>query len=55
MRLQENEKLAIKESCIKIFSVGKIYLFGSRVDDDSRIIEQEALKEGILLWLKKYA
>ncbi|MBI9107247.1 MAG: nucleotidyltransferase domain-containing protein [Spirochaetales bacterium] len=95
MRLQENEKQAIKESFLKIFSPGKIYLFGSRVDDDekggdidlfietadldhlrekkidflvelksrigdqkidlviskdeSRIIEQEALKEGILL------
>jgi len=36
MRLQEDEKKAIKDSFISIFNSGNIYLFGSRVDDNLR-------------------
>ena len=34
MRLNENEIKSIKETFIKIFKDGDIYLFGSRLDDN---------------------
>ena len=34
MRLNENEIKSIKETFIKIFKDGEIYLFGSRLDDN---------------------
>ena len=36
MRLTDNDKKAIKETFFEIFEDGKIYLFGSRVDDTKR-------------------
>lgn len=36
MRLSEFEKREIKKAFHKIFGDGKIYLFGSRVDDNKR-------------------
>ena len=36
MRLLEFEKQAIKDSFTSIFSQGKVYLFGSRIDDNDR-------------------
>ena len=36
MRLTENEVVLIKKAFIEIFEEGKIYLFGSRVDDSKR-------------------
>ncbi len=36
MRLSESEIRAIKESFLKTFKNGDIYLFGSRVDDTKR-------------------
>jgi len=36
MRLSEYEKKAIKEAFKKVFKNGKIYLFGSRVDDTKK-------------------
>ena len=36
MRLTQKEIEAIKESFYKIFKSGKIYLFGSRVDDTKK-------------------
>ncbi len=36
MRLTDSDKKAIKETFFEIFEDGKIYLFGSRVDDTKR-------------------
>ncbi len=36
MRLSEFEKMSIKKSFEETFEKGKIYLFGSRVDDTKR-------------------
>lgn len=36
MRLSSNEILALKNSFKNIFKSGKIYLFGSRVDDNKK-------------------
>ena len=33
MRLSDKQQKAIKDSFIEVFKSGKIYLFGSRVDD----------------------
>jgi hypothetical protein len=34
MRLTKQEIISIKESFTEVFEEGKIYLFGSRIDDD---------------------
>ncbi len=36
MRLTKQERQAIKETFIDVFNSGKIYLFGSRVDDSKK-------------------
>jgi len=36
MRLAEYEKASIKKSFKEVFNDGKVYLFGSRVDDTKR-------------------
>ncbi len=36
MRITDNDKRDIKETFFEIFEDGKIYLFGSRVDDTKR-------------------
>lgn len=36
MRITEQQKQAIKDSFYKIFEVGDLFLFGSRVDDDKK-------------------
>ncbi len=36
MRLTKHEKVSIKKTFLKIFENGKIYLFGSRVDDSKK-------------------
>jgi len=36
MRLQENEVVAIKNTFLDVFKSGKIFLFGSRVDDKKK-------------------
>ncbi len=36
MRLSDNERELIKKAFFEIFQDGKIYLFGSRVDDTKR-------------------
>ena len=36
MRLTDSDKKAIKETFFEIFEDGKIYLFGSRVDDSKK-------------------
>ncbi len=36
MRLSKNEAYSIKQAFYKVFGEGKIYLFGSRVDDTKR-------------------
>ena len=36
MRLTENERELIKKAFLEIFKDGKIYVFGSRVDDTKR-------------------
>ncbi|MBU1667776.1 nucleotidyltransferase domain-containing protein [bacterium] len=36
MRLTQFEKESIKQTFLNIFKTGKIYLFGSRVDDSKR-------------------
>ena len=36
MRLSKDEKRLIKQAFIEIFGDGKIYLFGSRIDDNKR-------------------
>ena len=36
MRLKENEIIQIKQSFESVFQTGKIYLFGSRIDDTKK-------------------
>ena len=36
MRLTKQEQQAIKETFIEVFHSGKLYLFGSRVDDSKK-------------------
>ena len=36
MRLNENEIIQIKQSFESVFHTGKIYLFGSRIDDTKK-------------------
>lgn len=36
MRLKENEIIQIKKSFESVFQTGKIYLFGSRIDDTKK-------------------
>jgi predicted nucleotidyltransferase len=36
MRLKENEIIQIKQSFESVFHTGKIYLFGSRIDDTKK-------------------
>ena len=35
MRLSENDRQAIKETCVTYFSTDEVYLFGSRVNDSA--------------------
>lgn len=35
MRLSENDRQAIKETCVRYFNSDEVYLFGSRVNDSA--------------------